>query len=77
MGPVMMRFARIAVVLLTVLILLRILSLSLKSDVSFSQAIYDRSGKLIRLTLSRDEKYRLRKTSGRSYLRCITAIFLI
>ena len=54
-----MRFARRAVALLTILILFRLLSPSLGSDVSFSQAIYDRSGKLIRLTLSRDDKYRL------------------
>ncbi len=53
------RIARIAVPLILVLILLRILSPSLKSDVSFSQAIYDRTGQLIRLTLSRDDKYRL------------------
>ncbi len=54
-----MRFARIAVALLTILILLRLFSPALRSDVSFSQAIYDRSGNLIRLTLSRDDKYRL------------------
>ncbi len=51
--------ARIAVPLLLVLILFRLLSPSLTSDVSFSQAIYDSSGKLIRLTLSRDDKFRL------------------
>ena len=53
------RVARIAVPLLIIFLLFRLLSPSLKSDVSFSQAIYDRSGKLIRLTLSRDDKYRL------------------
>lgn len=53
------RIARIAVPVLVILILFRLLSPSLKSDISFSQAIYDRSGKLIRLTLSRDDKYRL------------------
>ncbi len=31
----------------------------LLSDVSFSQAVFDREGKLLRLTLSKDEKYRL------------------
>ncbi len=51
--------AWILVLFLLAIFLLRVLSPSLKSDVSFSQAIYDRSGKLIRLTLSRDEKYRL------------------
>jgi penicillin-binding protein 1C len=50
---------RILLFLAAILILLRILSPSLQSDVSFSQAIYDRSGKLLRLTLSRDDKYRL------------------
>jgi len=32
---------------------------SLRDGLSFSQAVYDRNGKLLRLTLSRDEKYRL------------------
>lgn len=32
---------------------------SLRDGVSVSQAVYDRSGNLLRLTLSRDEKYRL------------------
>ncbi|MEK6698369.1 MAG: penicillin-binding protein 1C [Nitrospirota bacterium] len=49
----------IVITVLSVIILLRLVSPSLKSDVSFSQAIYDRNGKLLRLTLSRDEKYRL------------------
>jgi penicillin-binding protein 1C len=31
----------------------------LMQDVSFSRAVYDRHGELLRLTLSRDEKYRL------------------
>jgi penicillin-binding protein 1C len=51
--------SRIAIPVLIILLLLRVLSPSLKADVSFSQAIYDRNGKLLRLTLSRDEKYRL------------------
>jgi len=51
--------AWILVLFLLAIFLLRVLSPSLKSDVSFSQAIYDRSGKLIRLTLSRDDKFRL------------------
>ncbi len=53
------RIARIAVPLLIFILIARILSPSLKSDVSFSQAVYERNGKLLRLTLSRDEKYRL------------------
>jgi len=53
------RIAHITVPVLVILFLFRLLSPSLKSDVSFSQAIYDRSGRLIRLTLSRDDKYRL------------------
>lgn len=53
------RGARIAAPVLIILVLFRLLSPSLQSDVSFSQAIYDRSGKLLRLTLSRDDKYRL------------------
>jgi len=53
------RTAFIVILVLSIFLFLRLLSPSLKSDVSFSQAIYDRSGKLIRLTLSRDEKYRL------------------
>ncbi len=53
------RVSRIAVPLIVVVVLFRLLSPSLKSDVSFSQAIYDRSGKLLRLTLSRDDKFRL------------------
>lgn len=53
------RGARVAVPLFIALLLLRIVSPSLKSDLSFSQAIYDRNGKLLRLSLSRDEKYRL------------------
>src|SRR3990170_3286723 len=50
---------RIAAPLLVILSLFRLFSPSLKSDVSFSQAVYDQNGKLLRLTLSRDEKYRL------------------
>ncbi|MDH4162753.1 MAG: penicillin-binding protein 1C [Nitrospirota bacterium] len=50
---------RFAAITLITLVLFRLLSPSLKSDVSFSQAIYDRNGKLLRLTLSRDDKYRL------------------
>jgi len=53
------RIAHIAVPIMVIIILLRLLFPSLQSDVSFSQAIYDRSGKLLRLTLSRDDKYRL------------------
>ena len=78
------RIARIAVPLIVVVVLFRLLSSSLQSDVSFSQAIYasadvpsglrnvasskkslaqadvlHSNGKLLRLTLSRDEKYRL------------------
>jgi penicillin-binding protein 1C len=53
------KIIRIIVSLAVVLLLLRLLSPSLESDVSFSQAINDRNGKLLRLTLSRDEKYRL------------------
>lgn len=59
MQKLLKRVARIAAPLLIIFALFRLLTPSLKSDVSFSQAIYDRSGKLIRLTLSRDEKYRL------------------
>ncbi len=55
----MKRIARIIVPLFIILLLVRLLAPSLRADVSFSQAIYDRSGKLLRLTLSRDEKYRL------------------
>ncbi len=50
---------RILVLFLLAISFLRLLSPSLKSDVSISQAIYDRNGKLLRLTLSRDDKYRL------------------
>lgn len=53
------RTGRIAIFLLIVLSLFRLFSSSLKSEFSFSQAVYDRNGKLLRLTLSRDEKYRL------------------
>ena len=78
------RVARIAVPLLIIFALFRLLSPSLQSDVSFSQAIYGSAdvpsglrnvasskeplaqaevlhsnGKLLRLTLSRDDKYRL------------------
>ena len=53
------RSAVIVITSLSAILFFRLLSPSLKSDVSFSQAIYDRSGKLIRLTLSRDDKYRL------------------
>lgn len=53
------RVSRVAIVIVVLLSLLRLLSPSLQSKVSFSQAIYDRSGKLLRLTLSRDDKYRL------------------
>jgi len=55
----MNRIARITLPLIIILVLLRLLSPSLRSGVSFSQAIYDRNGKLLRLTLSRDDKYRL------------------
>jgi penicillin-binding protein 1C len=55
----MKRTARILLFFASILALIRLLSPSLQSDVSFSQAIYDRSGKLLRLTLSRDDKYRL------------------
>lgn len=55
----MKRTARILLLFASIITLLRLLSPSLQSDVSFSQAIYDRSGKLLRLTLSRDDKYRL------------------
>ena len=53
------RTAVIVITVLSVILLIRLFSPSLKSDVSFSQAVYDRNGKLLRLTLSRDEKYRL------------------
>jgi penicillin-binding protein 1C len=53
------RIARIALPVLIIVALFRLLSPSLQSDISFSQAIYDRNGKLLRLTLSRDDKYRL------------------
>lgn len=53
------RIARIAVLIIIILILIRLIAPSLKSHVSISQAIYDRNGKLLRLTLSRDDKYRL------------------
>jgi penicillin-binding protein 1C len=53
------RIARILVPLFIVLLLIRLISPSLRSDVGISQAVYDRSGRLLRLTLSRDEKYRL------------------
>ena len=53
------RLARIAVPLFVVLILFRLLSPPLRDSVSFSQAVYDTNGSLLRLTLSRDEKYRL------------------
>ncbi len=53
------RLARIAVPVIVVLLLFRLFSPSLKDSVSFSQAVYDRNGKLLRLTLSRDDKYRL------------------
>ena len=59
MPQVIKQIARIAVLILVIFALFRLLSPSLKSDVSFSQAIYDRNGKLLRLTLSRDDKYRL------------------
>ena len=49
----------VAIVIVVILSLFRLISPSLQSDVSFSQAIYDRNGKLLRLTLSRDDKYRL------------------
>jgi penicillin-binding protein 1C len=53
------RMAIIAITMLSTVLFFRLFSPALKSDVSFSQAIYDRSGKLIRLTLARDDKYRL------------------
>src|SRR3990172_6237806 len=53
------RTAVIVITVLSVILLIRLFSPSLKSDVSFSQAVYDQNGKLLRLTLSRDEKYRL------------------
>ncbi len=53
------RIACVGIPLAIILLLFRILSPSLKSDVRFSQAVYDRNGKLLRLTLSRDDKYRL------------------
>lgn len=56
---VLKKIARIVIPLVVILVLIRLLSPSLKSEVSFSQAVYDRNGKLLRLTLSRDEKYRL------------------
>ncbi|OGW39681.1 MAG: penicillin-binding protein 1C [Nitrospirae bacterium GWC2_56_14] len=59
MKELLKRIALITVPLLLIFALFRLLSPALKSDVSFSQAIYDRSEKLIRLTLSRDDKYRL------------------
>lgn len=52
-------FTRIVVPLLVILIFICLISPSLKSNISFSQAVYDRNGKLLRLTLSRDDKYRL------------------
>lgn len=55
----MQRVARVVVPVIIFLVFFRILSPSIKSDVSFSQAIYDRGGKLLRMTLSRDDKYRL------------------
>jgi penicillin-binding protein 1C len=59
MTELLKRAARIAVPLFIILVLIRLLAPSLRSDISFSQAVYDRGGKLLRLTLSRDEKYRL------------------
>src|SRR5574340_866750 len=53
------RSARPVAVLFIIIALFRLLSPSLRSDVSFSQAVYDRNGKLLRLSLSRDDKYRL------------------
>jgi penicillin-binding protein 1C len=55
----MKRITRIIIPLFVLFLLIRLLAPSLRSEVSFSQAVYDRSGKLLRLTLSRDEKYRL------------------
>ncbi len=53
------RAAIVVLAALSALFVVRLLAPSLRSDVSFSQAVYDRNGKLLRLTLSRDEKYRL------------------
>ncbi len=53
------RLTRIAVPVIVVLLLFRLLSPPLKDGVSVSQAIYDRNGKLLRLSLSGDDKYRL------------------
>src|SRR3990172_11450443 len=53
------RAAVIVITVLSIIILIRLVSPSLKSEISLSQAIYDRNGKLLRLTLSKDEKYRL------------------
>ncbi|MCL1972413.1 MAG: penicillin-binding protein 1C [Endomicrobia bacterium] len=54
---------RTAVVLLCVVSLLLIIRISPKnpilSDYSFSQAVFDKNDKLLRLTISHDEKYRL------------------
>lgn len=55
----MYKFMRIAILLFASLALIRLLSPPLDSHASCSQAIYDRNGNLLRLTLSRDEKFRL------------------
>jgi penicillin-binding protein 1C len=53
------RIVRIVVILFIIFLLIRLFAPPLKSGVSISQAVYDRNGKLLRLTLSRDEKFRL------------------
>lgn len=59
---------RWAVLLLPIVAILAVLALwrldrpPLLAGVSFSQAVYDREGRLLRLTLAQDEQYRLRRS---------------
>ena len=55
----MKRIALIAVPLLIIFLLIQLFKPALKDGLSFSQAVYDRNHNLLRLTLSRDDKYRL------------------
>jgi penicillin-binding protein 1C len=49
---------------------------ALLAGVSFSQAVYDRDGRLLRLTLAQDEQYRLRRPLARLSTQLVDATLL-